>query len=94
MYFRVTIKEQNGEQEYYHDCIAEAKDFSEAFIKAEERARNWYDDVYDEDVEVRVDEVGNKTFDFLYTGISVKVDSLRPTTIKEWCKQAFQAALI
>ncbi|MFA5382427.1 MAG: hypothetical protein WC356_04620 [Candidatus Micrarchaeia archaeon] len=94
MYFKVTIKEQNGEREYYHDCITEAKSFNEALIKVENTARNWYEDVDDEDVEVSTDEVGNNTYDFIYIGASIRVDSVCPTTIKEWCKQAFQAALI
>jgi hypothetical protein len=42
-YFLITIEEKNGEQEYSHDSIVEAKTLKKAEKIGEKIAENWYD---------------------------------------------------
>ena len=42
MDYKVTIKETNGEQEYYNDFIIEAVDLKKAQEMAEKEAKKWY----------------------------------------------------
>jgi hypothetical protein len=90
-YFSVTFHERNGTQEYYHDMIIQATCLDNALDKAEAAAKGWYED---EEVEVSVDSRGDKTFDFTYMGISLRLGMVAETTIKDWCKRRFEVSLI
>jgi hypothetical protein len=90
-WFAGSITEYNGEQEYKHDIIMQAKTLDEAIKIAEATAHNWYEDA---DVEEELSDKGDLSYSFFGGILGCRVDSVYETTIKEWCKRQFESCKV
>lgn len=86
-YFEGELLERNGEQEYTHRYIVQAKNMIKAREMFEKCAQTFY---YDEDLPEEEDggyyHLGGQIF--------VAVDYLQPTTKKEWLGSMFNLCLL
>ena len=80
------LQEKNGEQEYGFEHIIEAPDIDTAETIYHNYARHWYDD----------DEVTFEDgwYNFFGGGVSVRIRSIKPTTIRRWLEYRYNEGVI
>ena len=87
--YSFTIKELNGEREYSHGCLVEAKSFEEAQKKADEYCKSWYPD------DPTFDHNGSEKVYYFDNGrVCVTIMGLAETSREAWLEQAYTNALI
>jgi len=85
-YYSFRIHEQNGEQEYLHECVTKAKSLRDAAKKAEFTAQTWYND---DDIEIPPDNCFEREYHFFGGQLVTRVESIRKTTKKEWLQEIY-----
>lgn len=87
--YSFTIKEQDGEREYSHGCLVEAKSFKEAQKKADEYCKSWYPD----DPTFNRNDA-EKVYYFNNGCVFMAIIDLAETSRADWSEQAYTNALI
>jgi len=87
MLYKFTVIVQEGEYENRYDQLVEAKNFNEAYEKADRYVRNFYGDS-------RAQKIGDSQYSFFGGELICSMEGLCKTTKEEWIQEQFDLAMI